>query len=429
MVEIPIEVDDLCLKTNQFNQDSINDYIEGSFNISNNTIYEITINEQIENKFTCKQETNSMTLPKTVNYFLLLYAYPVISILGIISNIISFIVMVRLYKRKKSSYRFSVILAALSLADLAVLIFGCLREFSDHMVEWKLSSLNIYLCKIIYFNCYLFSCFSAYLHAFISLERWNAISNPIKSKIYPLKNKLYLFYTFFLCVIISSPFTYFAKIKDFMSYNKKKTFEVKVVSECVLSENYYLFEIVMTSIDFIFYYLIPFIITFIFSLISTICMYRENNIKENVVKYKRSDIESDSKDNIEMIRITNSKEAYKFKSQSISTIRKSNMDILNLKAIPNLKITTTLMIIPICYLITTLPTFIINILQLHSIFYQSNIDFDYQSLMDIAKTLMYFNNSINVFFYVLLGKSLRKELINIFLCFKKKRKNESRILH
>ena len=419
MIEIPIEVDSLCSKANQFNQAFKNVYIEGSFNTSNNTIYENSIQEQIENKFKCIKEPKSIDQTKMVKHFILAYAYPVISILGIISNIISFIIMLRLYKRKKNTYRFSIILAALSLADLAVLIFGCLREFTDHMLEWKLSSINIYFCKIIYFNCYLFSCFSAYLHAFISLERWNAISNPIKSKIYQLKNKLYLIYIFLMCVVISSPFTYFAKIKNFISYNKKETFEIQVLSECVLSENFYLFEIVMTSIDFIFYYLIPFIITFIFSLISTICMYKENTMKTNEVNCKR-DIESKSKENFEIVTmISNSDKnnSSTFRSSRTST----NMVILNLKTISNLKITTILMIIPICYLITTLPTFIIILLQLHSIFYQTNIDFDYQSLMDIAKTLMYLNNSINVFFYVLLGKSLRKELLEIFLvCFKKK---------
>jgi hypothetical protein len=267
------------------------------------------------------------------------------------------------------------------------------------------------------------------LHAFISIERWNAISNPIKSKIYPLKNKFYLLYIFLVCVVISSPFTYFAKLKDFISYNKKETVEIKVVSECVLSESFYLFEIVMTSIDFIFYYLIPFIITFIFSIISTICLFKENNIKVN---FKKDDMEKNGHENIEiniMISDTTKKEVSSFRSSRTSTTKNSNMDKLNQKTIPNLKITTTLMIIPICYLLNTLPIFIIIILQIHSIFYQPNSDYDFPSLMAIAQTLMYINNSIIVFLYVLLGKNLRKELIAMFfVCFKKNTNSETNLL-
>ena len=232
-----------------------------------------------------------------------------------------------------------------------------------------------------------------------------------------------------MCVAISSPFAYFAKLKYFITYNKKEPFEIKVVSECVLSENFYLFEIIMTSIDFIFYYLIPFIITFIFSLISTICLFKENNIKVN---FKKDDMEKNCKESIEMNRLisdSNKNEVCSFRSSRTSTTKSSNMNTLNLKIISNLKITTIIMVIPICYLLTTSPTFIIILIQMHSIFYQPNTDFDFQSLMAIAQTLMYINNSIIVFFYVLLGKSLRKELLEMLLvCFKKNTNSEASLL-
>ena len=142
-------------------------------------------------------------------------------------------------------------------------------------------------------------------------------------------------------------------------------------------------------------------------------------MKTNHQKY---DLQNRNKENIGINRMTrnnNKNEPYKF----ISNTRKRYM---NQKTIPNLKITRTLMVIQICYLITTLPTFIIIILQLSSIFYESNSDYDFQSLMTIAQTLMYLNKSTIVFFYALLGKNLRKELIEkLSVCFKKKTNGEA----
>jgi hypothetical protein len=158
-------------------------------------------------------------------------------------------------------------------------------------------------------------------------------------------------------------------------------------------------------------------------------LFKENNIKVN---FRKDDMEKNGKGNIEMNRMisdTTKKEVSSFRSSRTSTTKNSNMDKLNLKIISNLKITTIIMIIPICYLITTLPTFIIIILQMHSIFYHPNVDYDFPSLMAIAQTLMYINNSIIVFLYVLLGKSLRNELIAMFfVCFKKNTNSEASLL-
>lgn len=117
------------------------------------------------------KEPEHTNQPNLITHNIIKYTYPIILFVGVIGNILSFIIMLKIYRRKRVSYKFAINLIALSLADLSVLIFGCFREYSDDVFDFKLKTMNNFSCKLLYFSCYLFSCFSAYLHAFISFER------------------------------------------------------------------------------------------------------------------------------------------------------------------------------------------------------------------------------------------------------------------
>ena len=86
--------------------------------------------------------------------------------------------------------------------------------------------------------------------------------------------------------------------------------------------------------------------------------------------------------------------------------------IINSNSASNLKLTMMLMSLPICYLITNFPIFILLIAQ----FYNQKTN-DYRLELVIAKVLMYTNNSINILFYIFLGKNFKKVLTD--LIFKK----------
>lgn len=79
----------------------------------------------------------------------------------------------------------------------------------------------------------------------------------------------------------------------------------------------------------------------------------------------------------------------------------------------NLKITVLLMALPLTYLITSFPIFLIII---HSLV-QSN---DYSNTQSssyyyAAKVVMYISNSINILFYVLFGKNMRRDFLAILM--------------
>jgi hypothetical protein len=81
--------------------------------------------------------------------------------------------------------------------------------------------------------------------------------------------------------------------------------------------------------------------------------------------------------------------------------------VFNNKASSNFKLTIMLMSLPISYIITNFPIFFTIILQ----FFPKN-DYDLnenQIELSIAKVLMYINNSINILFYIFLGRNFRKQ--------------------
>ena len=94
-----------------------------------------------------------------IKLYILKYVYPIILVFGVLGNVVSLTVMIKIYTKKRGLYGFTLNLAALSLADLAVLIFGCFREYSDVILDWRLRSMNLFMCKLFYFSCYFFSCF------------------------------------------------------------------------------------------------------------------------------------------------------------------------------------------------------------------------------------------------------------------------------
>lgn len=106
---------------------------------------------------------------------------------------------------------------------------------------------------------------------------------------------------------------------------------------------------------------------------------------------------------------------------------------MNRKRASKLRLTLVLMTFPLSYLLTTLPVFVIASLESWSSYFDVKFSTDFQSEFAVAKTLMYANNSFNIFLFILFGKNLRKELTSLLLWRKvkssslKMRKNNSRL--
>ena len=107
--------------------------------------------------------------------------------------------------------------------------------------------------------------------------------------------------------------------------------------------------------------------------------------------------------------------------------RKAIVNEANLKLVSTntnktsrVRLTLMLMTFPITYLITTLPLFIIITCQLISHYLLTNSKANFENEFAIFKTLMFFNNSFNILFFILFGKSLRKDMYSLFVCFSRR---------
>ena len=452
MIHEKTQLDEFCLILNKLSFDGINNQNSSNLNLFNNqtdsnmnqwdsllkidnatNVFDgfdmsnfpenmVSIEFQRYIKILCENRLGSpIHLGPSFKQILIKYIYPIILIFGILGNIISLMVMIRIYKRKKNFHKFSLNLAALSLADLAVLLFGCFREYSDEVLDLRIRSSTVYMCKIIYFSCYLFSCFSAYLHAFISVERLHAITSPIKSKMRFEKNKTIITIIFLACVLISLPLIYFPELKQLITIDRENPMGIKVVNECEASQDYILFDIMLTLIDSVFYCFIPFLITFLFSILSLLRLFKGTSVDSKSKEPEMVLINSRNKSstatlNTSVSLSTMSDRNKRVRSDSTRTANLAQLELykINNKTSSNLKLSVMLLVLPISYLITTFPIFIIIILQLKiNQFKKSTASSNYETELAIAKMFMYVNNSINILFYIFFGKSLRRDFLSI----------------
>ena len=74
-----------------------------------------------------------------------------------------------------------------------------------------------------------------------------------------------------------------------------------------------------------------------------------------------------------------------------------------------------LMMFSLSYLITTLPVFVIIIMRAFMMYIKKSEEIDFESEFAIAKTLMFANNSFNIMFIILFGKTLRRDMFDLLL--------------
>lgn len=102
-------------------------------------------------KFKYYPEPTNATVSFLTSHMLTKYCYPLLLLFGVTGNLLTFLVMCRVHKRKRSFQKFSLSLGTLALADLAILIFGCLIEYLEGTVS--IYFLYMYLFTSTFFCC------------------------------------------------------------------------------------------------------------------------------------------------------------------------------------------------------------------------------------------------------------------------------------
>lgn len=401
------------------------------------------------------------------------YVYPFILAVGIVGNLLSLLTMKRIYFRRKNFRNFSVCLAALSIADLGVLLFGILRETIEFYFGFSVKTMNTLTCKSIHFICYVFSSFSAWIHVFIAIERYVACIKPFHINILcsGKLNQVFILIVFIICLAFNFPILLYHEIEDWyaidLAENKFRRFKF-----CSPKEKYEAFAVIL---DYLFYFLLPVLVCLIFATATLIGLAKSEKIssvhrRTNTPDYEPSYTDADrltirrrsstskspnfvgkplSKENANILRfkyknnqesecveidaVSNFSLAVKSKSSDIGRLlkiidRRQQSDTVsmtqNRTSSSNIKITIMLISLPIFYILTVFP--IVTLLTIRLIQKQrqdTSSDLPYSDWYStIFSSLMYVNKSLNIFLYVIFGKNLRRDFIAIiwsfFPCFR-----------
>ena len=107
---------------------------------------------------------------------LLLYVPPVLLVMGLVGNLLSFVVLMMPSMRRMSIYRY---LAALSVTDTLVLSFGLpamLMKALDSSYVWH--SID-WMCRAEHVLTYTFSDYSVWLIIAVTVDRYVAVCHPL----------------------------------------------------------------------------------------------------------------------------------------------------------------------------------------------------------------------------------------------------------
>jgi hypothetical protein len=368
------------------------------------------------------------------------YVYPIILLIGLIGNMISLITMIRIYRRKKVQKTLAVSLAALALADVFVLIFGCSREWIETKFNVEIKTFNNISCRIILYLCYSASSYSAWIHVFITMERCIAVYKPFDIKRICSNgfNRLSNIFILILCLVINFPLLYFAELDEKLIFSPDSDIGMRVSKFCQVKQDRPFINGLILFTDSIFYCLLPFILIFIFSFIAIFKLIKTKSVKSLDVKAIRNfSIKSRCESNISsevkeiccnVNKISHFKETFNLNR---------NYNNIKLKHKSNLKTSVMLLSLPICYITTVLPIVILILIgwidrqRISSDEIEEKDEKYFEIAHSISSVLMYVNSSINILLYILFGKNLRQDFLSIIPCMNtiksKSKRNRSKL--
>ena len=298
-------------------------------------------------------EMRNLTLNDYQKVNLIRWTYPVLIGIGLVGNLLSIKLIARICQRSVWLQYFCVFFFSLSLADLIVLLFGCGREYLDEYHDAQIRSSSLFACKFIFYFSYLFASFSAYLNVLI------AVSSAIKLPT-PKQSCLAVSVVFFALAFFNLPFLLYTSLNENTSF----------VYECQLNETPYELEIIF--FDNVICSLLPLLITIVFSIWSLF------KLASN---------------------ISHSDECQCSIETECSCVKKEKPNNMRERVIVNF--------MTICFVITSIPN---NYFIVHSWSFESN---DSLPLLNtwfylIGKFFNFLKFSINIFFYIFLYCSLKK---------------------
>lgn len=309
---------------------------------------------------------NDLASPKTPQRDqIVLYTAPIVYVVGVFGHLMSFLIL-PYFAKKEYSY---VYLLFLSIFDLLVLNVGLLIRWLHEILGVNILSFNDYTCKMLTFLGLLFSDTSVWLLVAVTMERFIILYHPFRATLICTVRRS-LMIIFFLVIIIALVNIHVFWTLEIVVDNvtRQKNCDSTVDSNALIYQAWPL-------IDSLIYSILPFLSTCVlnYKIIQKIRHIKSRN--RNVYSRRFSRGTSD---------------------QKIPKVEK--------------KLTITMVILSVTFMVTTLPmliylcvTALLNSLAKQPIFSHQR----YRYFRSFAELMMYCNHAINFYLYIANSRRLR----------------------
>lgn len=222
-----------------------------------------------------------------ITSFLGIYVFPVLTILGIVGNGMSIIVLMQKKMRDSTT---SIVLAGLAFSDMMFLIFNAIRKSTAIVERYDQTAADTFNATTFYYLFYLktaFSRVSTMLVVVISTERFIAVLFPFKVKMLVTRTRMTLVvamaYVLTLGSLAALPFQYTYTYIRGKAYISQTAFALKNVDSLKIYNEYFL-PIVFRHI--------PVVIVLILNTAIVVSLRRSNQFRHSTKDDKRKDEQS-----------------------------------------------------------------------------------------------------------------------------------------
>ena len=418
--------------------------------IKNNTVRNVSNQEQYTNNLSAPfNQADLMKLMyfcknlspiNQMRHNFIKYLWPILIVFGLFGNLISIIVMLKKYTSKtKYNKQFSFCLANLCFADLAIIFFGCIREYIDEVYNVSIRSKSIHSCRFFFFVCYLFSAYSSYLYSFLGYSQWQSITNIKKFEKNQMqqtkRNKITISIIFLSCVLICLPFLYYPLINESIKADFSQPLDVKIDEKCEIDQNG---DILLTLLDSIIFCFVPFLLCILFSILTASQIIKRSQFRKkffnnsyarsrslSTKKTKLDSLKNVTHENFELQNIELKPREEKVENIKIdstpvpNSIKKlgthfcNEIDVTNEKTHSNYEFSILLIAFPVTYVVANSLIFSIILFRLIEYYFELGKKVDYEMGFLVSKMFMYLNNSLNILLFIIFDKNFRKEILYI----------------
>ena len=326
-------------------------------------------------------EEHLMQYPEfRIHKHLMLYVPPILLTLGIIGNIVSYVILRRKSMRRISTYFY---LAVLSLADILVLCIGLLTIWIDELMGFNPVDRSDWLCKITKAVGYTVSDFSVWCIIAVTVERYIVVRYPLRAGTLcnTKRAMVFILVVFVFLLAVNSHFFWTVNVYSMVISNRSNDSNSTSIHLTVCgSEKYpFLVNTVWSWVDAFLYSFLPFVVIIVLNSLIISIVYTAQKGRTQ-------------------LQVGGARESRRHNS------------------VTSIKLTFMLLCVSFAFLITTLP---MNITSIAAFFFGASKNnlasmSKYKLAYSVTQLLMYTNHSMNFFLYCATGQKFRQELLRIF---------------